>query len=218
MQNFQSIVFVWTRTYSEIFKSALMYFQIVRQIVGQLVCKVSYTRYQVPLFLVSETYVWNYEWNKILWTRLYENRPVVWMVCKLNMDTPTAWKVSVFGVFLVRIFPHSDWIRIDTPYFSVFSPNTGKYGLKKLWIRTLFTQCSPQMNFNHYVFHWITSLVWKWCLICNSWSSQQRCSIKNGVLRNFAKFIEKHLYQSFFFNKVTDVFYRTPLDGCFCNS
>ena len=25
----------------------------------------------------------------------------------------TAWKVSVFGVFLVRIFPHSDWIRRD---------------------------------------------------------------------------------------------------------
>ena len=23
----------------------------------------------------------------------------------------TAWKVSVFGVILVRIFPHSDWIR-----------------------------------------------------------------------------------------------------------
>ena len=23
----------------------------------------------------------------------------------------TAWKVSVFGVFMVRIFPHSDWIR-----------------------------------------------------------------------------------------------------------
>ena len=23
----------------------------------------------------------------------------------------TAWKASVFGVFLVRIFPHSDWIR-----------------------------------------------------------------------------------------------------------
>ena len=25
----------------------------------------------------------------------------------------TAWKVSVFGVFLVSIFPHSDWIRRD---------------------------------------------------------------------------------------------------------
>ena len=29
--------------------------------------------------------------------------------------------------FLVRIFPHSDWIRTDTPYLSVFSPNAGKY-------------------------------------------------------------------------------------------
>ena len=28
----------------------------------------------------------------------------------------TAWKVSVSWVFLVRIFPHSDWNRRDTPY------------------------------------------------------------------------------------------------------
>ena len=28
----------------------------------------------------------------------------------------TARKVSVFGVFLARIFPHSDWIRRDTEY------------------------------------------------------------------------------------------------------
>ena len=34
-------------------------------------------------------------------------------------------------VFLVRIFPHSDWIRRDTPCLSVFSPNSGKYGLEK---------------------------------------------------------------------------------------
>ena len=39
----------------------------------------------------------------------------------------TTWKVFVFGVFLVRIFPHLDWIRRDTPYLSVFSPNAGKY-------------------------------------------------------------------------------------------
>ena len=39
--------------------------------------------------------------------------------------TSTAWKVSVFGVILVRIFPHSDWIQ--TPYLSVFSPTAGKY-------------------------------------------------------------------------------------------
>ena len=36
--------------------------------------------------------------------------------------------MSVFGIFLVRILPHSDWIRIDTPYPSVFSTNAGKDG------------------------------------------------------------------------------------------
>ena len=30
-------------------------------------------------------------------------------------------KVSVFGVFLVRIFPHSDWIRRDTKLVSPYS-------------------------------------------------------------------------------------------------
>ena len=28
----------------------------------------------------------------------------------------TPWKVSVFGVILVRIFPHSDWVRRDNLY------------------------------------------------------------------------------------------------------
>ena len=55
------------------------------------------------------------------------------------------WKVSVFRVFLVRIFLDSDWIRRDAEYFSIFSPNTGKYGPKKLQIRTLFTRWNKQM-------------------------------------------------------------------------
>ena len=33
-------------------------------------------------------------------------------------------------------------------------------------------------------------------------SSPQRCSMKKGVFRNFAKFTGKHLCQSLFFNKV----------------
>ena len=33
--------------------------------------------------------------------------------------------------FLVRIFPHSDWIRRDYPYLSLFSPIAGKLGPKK---------------------------------------------------------------------------------------
>ena len=58
-------------------------------------------------------------------------------------------------------------------------------------------------------------------------SSHLRCSVRKGVLRNFAKFIGKHLCQSLFFNKVAALtpatfsykilFYRTPLDDCFWN-
>ena len=33
-------------------------------------------------------------------------------------------------------------------------------------------------------------------------SSQRRCSVRKGVLRNFTKFTGKHLCQSLFFNKV----------------
>ena len=33
-------------------------------------------------------------------------------------------------------------------------------------------------------------------------SSHRRCSVRKGVLRNFAKFTGKHLCQSLFFNKV----------------
>ena len=36
-------------------------------------------------------------------------------------------------------------------------------------------------------------------------SNHQRCSIGKGVLINFAKFIGKHLYQSFFFKKAADL-------------
>ena len=52
----------------------------------------------------------------------------------------TAWKMAVFGVFLVRIFPHSDWIWSDTEYVFVFSPYVGKYKPEKLPIWPLFTQ------------------------------------------------------------------------------
>ena len=33
--------------------------------------------------------------------------------------------------FLVRIFPYLDWMRKDTEYLSVFSPNAVKYGPEK---------------------------------------------------------------------------------------
>ena len=48
--------------------------------------------------------------------------------------------VQIRSFFLVRIFPHSDWIRKDTLYLSVFGLNAGKTDQKKLRIWTLFTQ------------------------------------------------------------------------------
>ena len=48
----------------------------------------------------------------------------------------------VFGVILVCVFPHLDWIRRDTAYLSVFSPNAVKCVPEELWIWTLFTQCT----------------------------------------------------------------------------
>ena len=53
--------------------------------------------------------------------------------------TSTTWKVSVFIVSFAHVFPHSDWIRRDTPYFSIFSSNAGKYRPEKLQTQTLFT-------------------------------------------------------------------------------
>ena len=52
----------------------------------------------------------------------------------------TARKVSVFGVFLVRIFLDSDWIQRGAKHISVFSLNPGKYGPETLRVRTLFMQ------------------------------------------------------------------------------
>ena len=61
----------------------------------------------------------------------------------------TAWKVSIFRVFLVFIFLHSDWIQYQ---YSVFSQNAGKYGPEKVWMETLFTQWIAFINFTCKVF------------------------------------------------------------------
>ena len=55
-------------------------------------------------------------------------------VTKLLFDT--AWKISVFGVFPVRIFPHSDWM----------DWTAREHGPQKLWIRTLLTQFEAITN------------------------------------------------------------------------
>ena len=44
----------------------------------------------------------------------------------------TVKKMSLFGVFMVHIFPHSNLIRTLTEQISEFGPNTGKYVPEKL--------------------------------------------------------------------------------------
>ena len=83
---------------------------------------------------------------KNYWIEIYWVCQVLTMGKTLEQLTVTAWKVSVFGVFLVSIFLHLDWIQRHTEYLSVFSPNAGKYGPEKLRIRILFTQCVDTKN------------------------------------------------------------------------
>ena len=49
--------------------------------------------------------------------------------------------------FLVRIFPLSDWIRTDTPYLSVFSPNAAKCGPEKNSVFGQFSRSEYSYNF-----------------------------------------------------------------------
>ena len=49
-------------------------------------------------------------------------------------DSHYCLKSVPFGAFLVRIFPHLDWIRKDMEYLSVFRPNAEKCGPEKLRI------------------------------------------------------------------------------------
>ena len=79
-----------------------------------------------------------------------------------GLDFNTAQKVSVFGVFLVRIFPHSVWIWGDAEYLSVFSPNVGKYRPENILIGTLFTQCKFSCFCVNHVFWCFFPLIWFW--------------------------------------------------------
>ena len=60
--------------------------------------------------------------------------------------SPLREKCSNTEFFLVRIFPHSDWIRRDAEYLSVFNPNAGKYGPEK----TLYLDTFHAVHFFHF--------------------------------------------------------------------
>ena len=68
-----------------------------------------------PLDMASSLYfIKSYRKNKSL--------PLYPSLCEMCTNTE---------FLLVCIIPHSDWIRRDTSYLSVFIPNAGKYGPEK---------------------------------------------------------------------------------------
>ena len=68
-----------------------------------------------------------------------------------------------------------------------------KFPEKKGGLKELYEKGPPHLFF--LVKFWV-SILFKVVVR----SSQQSCSVKKGVLRNFAKFSGKHLCQSLFFN------------------
>ena len=85
---------------------------------------------------------------------VYKTQLSIQFVNRLNR-----WKVSVFGVFLVRTFVHR------TKYcVSVFSANAWKYRPGKLRIRTLFT---PYNLFINKLFTELSLIYWFYTKSCN---------------------------------------------------
>ena len=68
----------------------------------------------------------------------------------LNEEGALREKCPNTEFLLVRIFPHSDWIRRDTPYLSVFRPNAGKCGPEKTPYLETF-RAVAHVAFNNYM-------------------------------------------------------------------
>ena len=68
----------------------------------------------------------------------------------LNEEGALREKCPNTEFLLVRIFPHSDWIRRDTPYLSVFRPNAGKCGPEKTPYMETF-RAVAHVAFNNYM-------------------------------------------------------------------
>ena len=65
----------------------------------------------------SASHIWNKKLGimmQLLMDTFHQPLLVNSLKSKIFDITCTAWEVSVFGVILVRVFSHSDWIRRDT--------------------------------------------------------------------------------------------------------
>ena len=68
---------------------------------------------------------------------------------------------------------------------------------------------------NYIIYGRNTDHLWRWKSEVFPEAAIQRCSIKKGVLENFAKFTEKHLCQSLFFDKFATLLKKRLWHKCF---
>ena len=105
--------------------------------------------------------------------------------------------------FLVRIFPHSEWIRKDTNYLSVFTLNVGKYGPEKTPFLDTFHAVNPP-PITILESESAADVSWEWLKFLerpvNILKKESTVEVLLGDFQNFSE-------QLFFF--------ETLIDGCF---
>ena len=92
-----------------------------------------------------------------------------------------SWKVSKFRDSLIRIFQKLDWIRRNTPYLSVFSPNEGK-----IWIM----KTPNTSTFDAVQIYCFTC--WCWLLNVKPQSSSSWMFHRKTFLKHWEKFYRKN--------------------------
>ena len=96
----------------------------------------------------------------------------------------TVWKVSVFGVFLVRIFPHSEPSQISK--MESFCENSQR--LKRFWIRLRQAAVLPKSDYTLIIL--LTSSV---CVdfCCHSWFMAGKCEHYQVVPKYSCNLVKK---------------------------
>ena len=116
-------------------------------------------------------------------------------------DITKSWKL----ILLFPVYPFSNpWKHHKTVKVFWCFQGLQKVCIRNKWVNTLLFQWKHVS----YIKHSCIKIDYTFVLNNTIWgmtrfrSIHQRCSVKKGILRNFAKFTGKHLCQSLFFNKV----------------
>ena len=89
------------------------------------------TVWGIPFFKKPRKTILSKEWKKTIMQRTSLAWIHIFYTISFFLSGTLREKCPNSEFFLVRIFPYSDWIRGDTKYLSVFSPNAAKYGPEK---------------------------------------------------------------------------------------